>query len=407
MSKSSIAKSASFRTYTKVSDEDWDWFVTQKPSVQQLWGECMKAERFGEKFYKVDTKLSENSFYEAKKALEGARFEFQPIQKLTKNGRYKITGWKVRNLHGSNIHEYWNTGCSLVPQNLREESNIEGETDDKSSTTSFKVNYHKNQGELPQNLGEEKPVALDTTAFDSSLLSTYNLLLSNEQENLSSLDRSGRLEQDPFTKVTGSAPSPGAKLTREENPEAKPTCSESLKKDLEHGLKGELGRQKDNLPVQKMTDLRGNKDTPPPHDETRQIESPHVTTSDSPLKPPQTLPDPWDTQSQPKPTKPAPQPQKTANQNPYIEAARKLVEAGLVSSYSDKILGIFQMALDGEVLVPVTKWYGARGETLPDNVLYSEYLIYNPKEHTEPHACFRSPGAGKLILVPWSELPSL
>jgi hypothetical protein len=207
MSKSSVAKNASFRTYTKVSDEDWDWFVQQKPSAQQLWGECMRAERFGEKFYKLETRLSENSFYEAKKALEGKLFEFQPIQKLTKNGRYKITGWKVRNLHGSNVHAYWNSVDSLVPQNLGEESKI----DEDSSTTSFKVNYHKNQGVLPQNLGEEKPVALDTTAFDSSLLSTYNLLSSHEEiENLSSLSRSGRLELDISAKASMSAPSPDA-----------------------------------------------------------------------------------------------------------------------------------------------------------------------------------------------------
>jgi len=393
MSKSSLAKNASFRTYTKVSDEDWDWFVTQKPSVQQLWGECMRAERFGEKFYKLETKLSENVFYEAKKVLEGQLFEFQPIQKLTKNGRYKNTGWKVRNLHGSNIHEYWNTTESLVPRNSGEEMDATQLNSKRTPTTEVGVSYHENQGVLPRNSGEEKPVAFDTTAFETSLLSTYNLLSSNESEqDSSSISRSGCSELAPCTKVTGSAPAPDAKLTREENPEASLTDFDSSKKNLEHGLVSEPGRREDEIPVQKMTD------------QCTQLN----TISAAPESPPN-LPDPWDAQSDQPPVEPTLQPRIAPDpaecSRVYLLAKQKLSKAGLLSGNGYKRLARFKEELERGRLAKLIE--GVRenmGEdvTLPPEVFLSDYLLYDSDAFEEPQVCVRN--IEGLTLVPWSKL---
>ena len=204
----SVAESVEYRKYAKVSDEDLCWFVEQKPCVQQLWGECLRAEKYGESFNKIETRLSKNSFSEAKRELDGTRFEFQPIQRRSKSGQYKTTGWKVRNLHGSKIADYW-----------RKSNHNAGNQDSRSTGDFQKVS--QNLGELSQEMGEPsqkvcelKPVALDTTAFDSSLLGFYNspTILEVENENLSTETRSGRLELEASTKVAASAPSPGASV---------------------------------------------------------------------------------------------------------------------------------------------------------------------------------------------------
>jgi len=406
MSKSSVAKNASFRTYTKVSDEDWDWFVTQKPSVQQLWGECMRAERFGEKFYKLETKLSENVFYEAKKVLEGQLFEFQPIQKLTKNGRYKNTGWKVRNLHGSNIHEYWNTTASLVPQNSGEEMDATQFNSKRTPTTEVGVSYHENQGVLPRNSGEEKPVALDTTAFETSLLSTYNLLSSNEsKKDSSSISRSGCSELAPCTKVAGSAPAPDAKLTREGNPEASLTDLPSSSSDLEHGLISEPGKREDDLPVQKMLDQCGELNT---------ISAAPISPAEPALESPQTPPDPWDAQSDTPPVEPTLPPRiapdKAECSRVYITVKQRLSEAGLLKGSWHKSLTRFQEELERGNLYSIVEGYkpqvGCDDDEVPQALLddlVTDYLLHSGDSNEEPQVCVRR-SSGGLTLIPWSKL---
>jgi hypothetical protein len=181
----------------------------------------------------------------------------------------------------------------------------------------------------------------------------------------------------------------------------------SIKKECEHGQIGELGRQKDDLPVLVMMDGRDQLNTLPPRPETPHFSTPHATPTETRPEAPTTPLLASPIQSDTRPIKPAPQPQPAPVEDPYIEAMRKLVEAGLVSGYCDERLGIFQALLEEERLFPVTKWYGARGEAVPENMLYSQYLVYNPHQHSEPQACVRTPGAGQLILIPWSQLSSI
>lgn len=88
-----------------VPQEDFEWIAEQDPCVQQLWIECWRAEKFGDRFNSLETELSEKSFRKAKQVLEGVMFEFDAVTNLMASGRAAITGWKVRNLHGSRLKQ--------------------------------------------------------------------------------------------------------------------------------------------------------------------------------------------------------------------------------------------------------------------------------------------------------------
>ena len=90
-----------------ISLEDLRWLKTQEPCVKELWIDCVIAEGFGDRFVDVETDLSEKSFRKAKKALESRFFEFQANLELSAAGRGVITGWKVRNVHGTRNRKYW------------------------------------------------------------------------------------------------------------------------------------------------------------------------------------------------------------------------------------------------------------------------------------------------------------
>ena len=95
------------KPHRTTSLEDYRWLKQQEPCVKELWMDCVMAEGFGDRFVEVETDLSEKSFRKAKKVLEGRCFEFQAILELSNAGRGVITGWKVRNLHGTRNREYW------------------------------------------------------------------------------------------------------------------------------------------------------------------------------------------------------------------------------------------------------------------------------------------------------------
>ncbi len=69
--------------------------------------DCVMAEGFGDRFVEIETTLSEKPFARAKRALDGKLFEFQAVCELSPAGRAMVTGWKVRNLHGTRNREYW------------------------------------------------------------------------------------------------------------------------------------------------------------------------------------------------------------------------------------------------------------------------------------------------------------
>lgn len=415
MSKSSVAKNRDFRKYSKVSDEDWDWFVEQKHCVQQLWGECMKAEKFGESFNEVETRLSENSFYAAKKVLDGTFFEFQPIQRLTSNGRHKIKGWKVRNLHGSNIDEYWKSADPFVPQNLGEESAITSKTAEASSTAKFTVNYHKNSGELPQNLGEETPVALDTTAFDSSLLYSYNLSTiyeekNEENEDLLANDRSSRLELDFSAKASKSVPSPDAQMTSKEYPELQriyPVERSEQKTDQLTNLPVFNKRDIDKSLVIPMEDEAALLD----YEDIGSVETIIYAAPPSPEDPPESPP----SHEVAQPTQSEPQPRRSLLNPPqevvedelvriYLLAKDRVREVGLMPNNGFARLQRFKEELGKERLVPVAKAFEEKlGQIkLPDEVLLSDYLFYDPEVFDEPQACVSR--VSGLELIPWSQI---
>lgn len=95
------------KIHRTVSLEDLSWLKQQEPCIKELWLDCVMAEGFGDRFVAIETNLSDKSFRKAKKALEGRCFEFEAMLELSAAGRGVITGWKVRNLHGTRNREYW------------------------------------------------------------------------------------------------------------------------------------------------------------------------------------------------------------------------------------------------------------------------------------------------------------
>jgi hypothetical protein len=98
-----------------------------------------------------------------------------------------------------------------------------------------------------------------------------------------------------------------------------------------------------------MTDHRGQLNTSPMHVETPQI--------DAPSESPQSLPDPWDVQSNTLPSELASQPHQAPDPNSpesiYIDAKLKLSEAGLLIGKGYTRLAKFESELKGGRLYPI------------------------------------------------------
>jgi len=381
-------------TFGIVHQPDWHWIASQDPCVKDLWIDCWKAEKFGESFARLETKVSKNSWTKAKAALSHL-FEFRPLQKQSAAGRWQIEGWEVRNLHGSK------TG--FLSQQIGEKDEANNEPNQTLSSPNGWESKREGLGEESHLMGEQNAVGFDTIGFDSCLLYKQNssTICNEDTENSSSISRSGCSELAPCTKVAGSAPAPDAKLTREGNPEASLTDLPSSKIHPEHGLVSEPGKQEDDLPVQKMLDQCGEFNTI--------SAAPISPTSEPALEASQNPPDPWDAQSDTLPTEPtlpprlAPDPAECSRV--YITVKQKLSEVGLMKGNSHRCLARFKDELEKGRLARLIEGVRENMEedaTLPPEVLFSDYLLYDPDTFDEPQVCVKRKDG--LTLVSWSKL---
>ena len=88
-----------------VSLSDFDWALSQNPTVYKLWGECWRSDPYGSRFLPLSTSLKKDSLKKAKKFLrEAGLFDFKTEMKILENKRYYET--LVINLHGART-SYW------------------------------------------------------------------------------------------------------------------------------------------------------------------------------------------------------------------------------------------------------------------------------------------------------------
>jgi len=116
-SKSAASKNPKpqVKPHCKVSIEDIDWIRNQPPCVQQLWLDCIAAEQFGGAEHTLETNLSHNAFKKAKKLLEEkGLFSFKEVFERKDSTRAKITGYRVKNLHGYYNKAYWECSNELL-----------------------------------------------------------------------------------------------------------------------------------------------------------------------------------------------------------------------------------------------------------------------------------------------------
>jgi len=109
-SKSAASKNSKpqVKPHCKASIEDIDWIRSQSPCVQQLWLDCIAAKQFGGAEHTLETNLSNNAFKKAKKALEEkGLFSFIDIFERKDSTRAKLSGHRVKNLHGYYNKAYW------------------------------------------------------------------------------------------------------------------------------------------------------------------------------------------------------------------------------------------------------------------------------------------------------------
>jgi len=109
-SKSAASKNSKpqVKPHCKASIEDIDWIRSQSPCVQQLWLDCIAAEQFGGAEHTLETNLSNNAFKKAKKALEEkGLFSFIDVFERKDSTRAKLSGHRVKNLHGYYNKAYW------------------------------------------------------------------------------------------------------------------------------------------------------------------------------------------------------------------------------------------------------------------------------------------------------------
>jgi len=394
------------RKFHKVSDDDFRWLQSQTEGVRTLWHEAANADPFGSGGT-FRTTLKKSAFHVAKRTIEeygGFKFERIPNQRDNR----KTSSWKAYNFHGSNYHDYWNgIDSSQTERNVNKEEKLIQKTktiesmqmESNIGNQSMQTECISSQTE--SNSSETLSLIQPCPLLEYLDLNTIDLKLENESEqDSSSISRSGCSELAPCTKVTGSAPAPDAKLTREENPEASLTDFDSSKKNLEHGLVSEPGRREDDLPVQKMLDQCGELNT---------ISAAQISPAEPPLEAPQNPLDPWDAQSDTLPVEPtlppltAPDPAECSRV--YLLAKQKLSEAGLLNGNGYKWLARFKEELERGRLAKLME--GVRENmgddvTLPPEVFLSDYLLYDLDAFEEPQVCVKRKDG--LDLVSWSKL---
>ncbi|MEH1829437.1 MAG: hypothetical protein V7L22_29560 [Nostoc sp.] len=82
------------------------WASQQKPSVNQLWQECWKADPYGSRWMPLTSAIRYSTFISAKKILsDSGLFIFKP-DKSIQDDRETVK-WMVKNLHGSRMKEFW------------------------------------------------------------------------------------------------------------------------------------------------------------------------------------------------------------------------------------------------------------------------------------------------------------
>jgi len=403
MSKSSVAKRLNKR-FAKMSEDDGEWLLTQNECVIKLWIEASLADPFGENFKPLKTHLKETSFKRARLVLEDeGLFEFEP--KYYGRDRRKIQHWMVKNLHGSEM-DYWKAQ--------------EGETNAQSNSEPLEpkeipcqerhaIDQERHAIDQERHAIDQERHAIESETLSlSGSYSPLDLIRLNEtdrdlQKDSSSISRSGCSELAPCTKVTGSAPAPDAKLTREGNPEASLTDLPSSSSDLEYGLVSELGRREEEVPVQKMLDQCGQLNT---------ISAAQISPAEPALEAPQNPPDPWDAQSDEPPFEPTLQPRIAPDpaecSRVYITVKHRLSEAGLLKGSWHKSLTRFQKELERGKLYPIVEGYKAEAECdeVPQGLLddlVTDYLWHDGDKDEEPRVCVRR-SCGNLRVIPWSKL---
>jgi hypothetical protein len=94
------------RRHTIIPEEDTTWVLEQKPCVLKFWHQCWLADSSGQEWMPLTTTLSYSAFRQAKKLLsENGLFNFMP-NKSIQDGR-KTVCWMVKNLHGSEMRDFW------------------------------------------------------------------------------------------------------------------------------------------------------------------------------------------------------------------------------------------------------------------------------------------------------------
>jgi hypothetical protein len=95
------------RPHAIVPIEDMLWASQQSASVSQLWQECWTSDPYGSRWMVLNHTLGYSTFIAAKKVLtEKGLFVFKP-EKSIRDGR-ETSYWKVLNLHGSRVKDFWN-----------------------------------------------------------------------------------------------------------------------------------------------------------------------------------------------------------------------------------------------------------------------------------------------------------
>jgi hypothetical protein len=402
-----------------MSEDDGEWLLTQNECVIKLWIEASLADPFGESFKPLTTHLKETSFKRARLALEAeGLFEFEP--KYEGRDRRKIKHWMVKNLHGSET-DHWkaqNTETSL------QSSSGHLERKEIPCQERHAIDQERHAIDQERHAIESETLSLSNSCPSLDLI-RLNKTESDLQKDFSSLSRSGRLELAPFTKVTGSAPSPDAKVTDEENPElledpwstklnpltnTELHCDSSRSNDLNTGLEGCIRSQEGKYPARNVGIGEVNKisaDSASNHPETPQPATPHVTLPpESPGSSPALAPIQSDTKL-PEPTLEA---RTKLTQDEirciYLGVKDKLTIDGLLVGKCYTYLERFDFALKLEQLRPISDWFAQENREMTaamQDDLVTDYLLCDKDDVGQSFIC-KQETDGTLTLKLWSEL---
>lgn len=374
--------------------------------LQDYWLDCWTTDPFGSRWVLM---CAGDEAAEALKSTTKAKYRKQLeemglfVFKSEKRGKQRAL-W-VRNLHGSKAKSSGNQ-LDQIEKNLEQ---IEESLDGTEQTLD----------QIEQKFREP----LGSTAFESSLISSHNLLNTYstlKNENLSTETRSGRLELEASTKVAASAPSPAASIvekksfaTSQDLGSSKDPESNEEDPDLfasAHELRNaeDLGSMEPSRSSSQKKRLVSTECVSAGEDNKIPL-APHAISPQSDTLPRQDAPEPAlaepTVESSTEPPQPAANPLVGVNgksfDDIYLETRMNYSQRNLKLPLWELRLTAFERLLRAGQLRPISDW--VKDEALAEDFV-GDYLLIDDEYPDELLVVL----AGKpRELTPWSQLPAI